>query len=142
MTATDLKAQLQAELPELLQNRMLVSDNGWNTDPADRGHAGKLRCPIRADAAGVRRRPRRATPALGGAKPQWENKPASGRSKTGKWDEQNRKNTELLEEIKAPAPAGAGHRRAWAPAGGIASEHSFRAALKGILEKKLRCRSV
>lgn len=52
-----------------------------------------------------------------------------------KWDEQNRKNSELLEEIKISRSRQEQGIGALGARWGIASEHSFRAALKGILEK-------
>jgi hypothetical protein len=51
-----------------------------------------------------------------------------------KWDEQNRKNNELLEEIKKSRSRQEQGIGALGARWGIASEHSFRAALKGILE--------
>ena len=52
-----------------------------------------------------------------------------------KWEEQNCKNTELLEEIKTSRSRQEQGIGALGARWGIASEHSFRAALKGILEK-------
>ncbi|MDG4550134.1 MAG: DUF3782 domain-containing protein, partial [Candidatus Contendobacter sp.] len=52
-----------------------------------------------------------------------------------KWDEQNHKNNALLEEIKTSRTRQEQGIGALGARWGIASEHSFRAALKGILEK-------
>lgn len=52
-----------------------------------------------------------------------------------KWDEQNRKNNEILEEIKLSRTRQEQGIGALDARWGIASEHSFRAALKGILEQ-------
>jgi hypothetical protein len=52
-----------------------------------------------------------------------------------KWDEQNRTNNKLLEEITLSRSRQEQGIGALGSRWGIASEHSFRAALKGILEK-------
>lgn len=52
-----------------------------------------------------------------------------------KWDEQNRKNDEMLQEIKLGRTRQEQGTGALGARWGIASEHSFRAALKGILEQ-------
>lgn len=66
---------------------------------------------------------------------RWEEQNRKWDEQNHKWDEQNRKNTDLLEEIKTSRSRQEQGIGALGARWGIASEHSFRAALKGILEK-------
>ena len=121
MTATDLKAQLQAELPELLKQdagfrqwlEQLIRQTAVTPESFDARFERMLQ-EFAADRAEQHQR--------------WE-------EQNRKWDEQNRKNTELLEEIKTSRSRQEQGIGALGARWGIASEHSFRAALKGILEK-------
>ena len=121
MTVTDLKAQLQAELPELLKQdsgfrqwlEQLIRQTAVTPESFDARFERMLQ-EFAADRAEQHQR--------------WE-------EQNRKWDEQNRKNTELLEEIKTSRSRQEQGIGALGARWGIASEHSFRAALKGILEK-------
>ena len=66
---------------------------------------------------------------------KWDEQDCKWDEQNRKWDEQNRKNTDLLEEIKTSRSQQEQGIGALGARWGIASEHSFRAALKGILEK-------
>ncbi|MDS4019226.1 MAG: DUF3782 domain-containing protein, partial [Candidatus Competibacter sp.] len=66
---------------------------------------------------------------------KWDEQNRKWDEQNRKWDEQNRKNSELLEEIKISRSRQEQGIGALGARWGIASEHSFRAALKGILEK-------
>ncbi|MCC6135421.1 MAG: DUF3782 domain-containing protein [Gammaproteobacteria bacterium] len=65
---------------------------------------------------------------------KWDEDNEKWHEQNRKWDEQNRKNNELLEEIKKSRSRQEQGIGALGARWGIASEHSFRAALKGILE--------
>ncbi|MCB1826621.1 MAG: DUF3782 domain-containing protein [Candidatus Competibacteraceae bacterium] len=121
MTMTDLKAQLQAELPELLKQdnnfrqwlEQLIRQTAVTPESFDARFERMLQ-EFAADRAEQHQR--------------WD-------EQNRKWDEQNRKNNELLEEIKLSRSRQDQGIGALGARWGIASEHSFRAALKGILEK-------
>ncbi len=121
MTPTDLKTQLQAELPELLKQdagfrhwlEQLIRQTAVTPESFDARFERMLQ-EFAADRAEQRQR--------------WD-------EQNRKWDEQNRKNNELLEEIKLSRSRQDQGIGALGARWGIASEHSFRAALKGILEK-------
>ena len=107
MTPTDLKTQLQAELPELPE--LLKQDPGFRhwLEPLIRQTAvtpesfERILQEFAADRAEQRQC----------------------------WDEQNRKNNELLEEIKLSRSRQDQGIGALGARWGIASEHSFRTAL-------------
>ena len=128
MTATDLKAQLQAELPELLKQdagfrqwlEQLIRQTAVTPESFDARFERMLQ-EFAADRAEQHQR--------------WEEQNRKWEEQNRKWDEQNRKNTELLEEIKTSRSRQEQGIGALGARWGIASEHSFRAALKGILEK-------
>ena len=128
MTATDLKAQLQAELPELLKQdagfrqwlEQLIRQTAVTPESFDARFERMLQ-EFAADRAEQHQR--------------WEEQNRKWDEQNRKWDEQNRKNTELLEEIKTSRSRQEQGIGALGARWGIASEHSFRAALKGILEK-------
>ena len=121
MTVEDLKARLQAELPELLKQdqsvrqwlEQLIRDTAVTPETFDARFERMLQ-EFAADRAEQNRK--------------WD-------EQNRKWDEQNRTNKQLLEEIalsRSRQEQGIGALGArW----GIASEHSFRDALQGILEK-------
>jgi len=147
MTMTDLKAQLQAELPELLKQdnnfrqwlEQLIRQTAVMPESFDTRFERMLQ-----EFAADRAEQRRKWDEHDRAWEEWsakfdahaeEQRRTWDEQNRSKWDEQNRKNNELLEEIKlsrSRQDQGIGALEArW----GIASEHSFRAALKGILEK-------
>jgi hypothetical protein len=66
---------------------------------------------------------------------KWDEQNRKWDEQNRKWDEQNRKNNQLLEEIKLSRTRQEQGIGALGARWGIASEHSFRAALKGILEQ-------
>lgn len=157
MTMTDLKAQLQAELPELLRRdsgfrqwlEQLIRQTAVTPESFDARFERMLR-EFAADRA-ERRHEWEEWSAKFDAHTQeqarkWEEWSAKFDAhaqeqqhkwdeQNRKWDEQNRKNSELLEEIKISRSRQEQGIGALGARWGIASEHSFRAALKGILEK-------
>ena len=128
MTVTDLKAQLQAELPELLKQdsgfrqwlEQLIRQTAVTPESFDARFERMLQ-EFAADRAEQHQR--------------WEEQNRKWEEQNCRWDEQNRKNNELLEEIKTSRSRQEQGIGALGARWGIASEHSFRAALKGILEK-------
>ena len=66
---------------------------------------------------------------------KWDEQNRKWDEQNRKWDEQNRTNNKLLEEITLSRSRQEQGIGALGSRWGIASEHSFRAALKGILEK-------
>jgi hypothetical protein len=128
MTATDLKAQLQAESPELLKQdadfrqwlEQLIRQTAVTPESFDARFERMLQ-EFAADRAEQHQR--------------WEEQNRKWDEQNRKWEEQNRKNTELLEDIKTSRSRQEQGIGALGARWGIASEHSFRAALKGILEK-------
>ena len=128
MTPTELKAQLQAELPELLKQdagfrhwlEQLIRQTAVTPESFDARFERMLQ-EFAADRAEQRQR--------------WDEQNRKWDEQNRKWDEQNRKNNELLEEIKLSRSRQDQGIGALGARWGIASEHSFRAALKGILEK-------
>ena len=138
MTVDDLKARLQAELPELLKQdsgfrqwlEQLIRQTAVTPESFDARFDRMLR-EFAADRAEQRRK--------------WEEHDREWRewlqefkthreAQNRKWDEQNRNNNELLKEIKLSRTRQDQGIGALGARWGIASEHSFRAALKGILE--------
>ena len=128
MTTTDLKAQLQAELPGLLKQdadfrqwlEQLIRQTAVTPESFDARFERMLQ-EFAADRAEQRQ--------------HWDEQNRKWDEQNRKWDEQNRKNNELLEEIKLSRSRQDQGIGALGARWGIASEHSFRAALKGILEK-------
>ncbi len=139
MTVDDLKARLQAELPELLKQdsgfrqwlEQLIRETAVTPESFDARFDRMLR-EFAADRAEQRRK--------------WEEHDREWRewlqefkthreAQNRKWDEQNRNNNELLKEIKLSRTRQDQGIGALGARWGIASEHSFRAALKGILEQ-------
>ena len=128
MTMTDLKARLQAELPELLKQdnnfrqwlEQLIRQTAVTPESFDARFERMLQ-EFAADRAEQNRK--------------WDEQNRKWDEQNRKWDEQNRKNNELLEEIKLSRSRQDQGIGALGARWGIASEHSFRAALKGILEK-------
>jgi hypothetical protein len=135
MTATDLKAQLQAELPELLKQdagfrqwlEQLIRQTAVTPESFDARFERMLQ-EFAADRAEQHQRWEEQNR-------KWDEQNRKWEEQNRKWDEQNRKNTELLEEIKTSRSRQEQGIGALGARWGIASEHSFRAALKGILEK-------
>jgi hypothetical protein len=121
MTVEDLKTRLKAELPELLKQdqgvrqwlEQLIRETAVTPETFDARFERMLQ-EFAADRAEQRLK--------------WE-------ENNRKWDEQNLVNKKLLEEIalsRSRQEQGIGALGArW----GVASEHSFRDALKGILEQ-------
>ena len=178
MALTDLKAQLQAELPELLKQdsgfrqwlEQLIRQTAVTPESFDARFERMLR-EFAADRAEQRRRwdehdrewrewvakfdahaqeqarkwdehdrEWREWVAKFDAHTQeqarkWDEQNRKWDEQNRKWDEQNHKNNALLEEIKTSRARQEQGIGALGARWGIASEHSFRAALKGILEK-------
>jgi hypothetical protein len=164
MTATDLKAQLQAELPELLKQdagfrqwlEQLIRQTAVTPEAFDARFERMLQ-ELAADRA-ERRREWEEWSAKFDARfeeqsrewkewsakfdahaeeqnRKWEEQNRKWEEQNRKWDEQNRTNNKLLEEITLSRSRQEQGIGALGSRWGIASEHSFRAALKGILEK-------
>ncbi len=146
MTVDDLKARLQAELPELLKQdsgfrqwlEQLIRQTAVTPESFDARFDRMLR-EFAADRTEQRRkwdehdREWREWVAKYDAKVEEDRLKWDEQNR--KWDEQNRKNNELLEEIKLSRTRQEQGIGALGARWGIASEHSFRAALKGILEQ-------
>ena len=146
MTATDLKAQLQAELPELLKQdsgfrqwlEQLIRETAVTPESFDARFDRMLR-EFAADRAEQRRKwdehDSEWREWLQEFKTHREEQNRKWEEQNRKWDEQNRNNNELLKEIKLSRTRQDQGIGALGARWGIASEHSFRAALKGILEQ-------
>ena len=153
MTMTDLKAQLQAELPELLKQdhnfrqwlEQLIRQTAVMPESFDARFDRMLR-EFAADRAEQRQRwdhhdhewkewVAKFDAHAEEQRRKWDEQNRKWDEQNRKWDEQNRKNNELLEEIKLSRSRQDQGIGALGARWGIASEHSFRAALKGILEK-------
>jgi hypothetical protein len=157
MTVEDLKARLQTELPELLKQdqsfrqwlEQLIRQTAVTPEAFDARFERMLQ-ELAADRA-ERRREWEEWSAKFDARfeeqsrewKEWSAKfDAHAEEQNRKWDEQNRKwdeqnctNNKLLEEITLSRSRQEQGIGALGSRWGIASEHSFRAALKGILEK-------
>lgn len=132
MTVEDLKARMHTELPELLKQdagfrqwlEQLIRQTAVTPESFDARFERTLQ-ELAADRAERRH--------------EWEEWSAKfdahAEEQNRKWDEQNRKNNELLEEIKLSRSRQEQAIGALGSRWGVASEHSFRAALEGILEK-------
>jgi hypothetical protein len=128
VTIEDLKTRLKAELPELLKQdqsirqwlEQLIRDTAVTPETFDTRFERILQ-EFAADRAEQRLK--------------WEENNRKWEEQNRKWDEQNLANKKLLEEIalsRSRQEQGIGALGArW----GVASEHSFRDALKGILEQ-------
>ena len=160
MTTTDLKAQLQAELPELLKQdsdfrqwlEQLIRETAVTPESFDARFERMLQ-EFAADRAEQRRKwdehdhewqkwIAKFDAHTEEQRRKWDEQNRKWNEQNRKWDEQNRKwdeqnikNNELLEEIKLSRSRQDQGIGALGARWGIASEHSFRAALKGILEK-------
>ena len=139
MTVEDLKARMHTELPELLKQdagfrqwlEQLIRQTAVTPESFDARFERMLR-EFAADRAEQRRRWDEHDREW----KEWVAKfDAHTQEQARKWDEQNRKNNALLEEIKTSRSRQEQGIGALGARWGIASEHSFRAALKGILEK-------
>lgn len=146
MTMTDLKAQLQAELPELIKQdnnfrqwlEHLIRQTAVTPESFDARFERMLQ-EFTADRAEQRRKWDEHDRKWEEWKAKFDAHTEEQRRKwdeqNRKWDEQNRKNNELLEKIKLSRSRQDQGIGALGARWGIASEHSSRAALKGILEK-------
>lgn len=139
MTVEDLKARLKAELPELLKQdqgvrewlEQLIRDTAVTPETFDARFERMLR-----EFAADRAEQRRKWDEQNRKWEEWGARfDANAEEQKRKWDEQNLVNKKLLEEIalsRSRQEQGIGALGArW----GVASEHSFRNALKGILEQ-------
>ncbi len=146
MTVDDLKARLQAELPELLKQdsgfrqwlEQLIRETAVTPESFDARFDRMLR-EFAADRAEQRRKwdehDSEWREWLQEFKTHREEQNRKWEEQNRKWDEQNRNNNELLKEIKLSRTRQDQGIGALGARWGIASEHSFRAALKGILEQ-------
>ncbi len=139
MTVDDLKARLQAELPELLKQdsgfrqwlEQLIRETAVTPESFDARFDRMLR-----EFAADRAEQRRKWDEHDREWREWLQEFKTHREEQNrKWDEQNRNNNELLKEIKLSRTRQDQGIGALGARWGIASEHSFRAALKGILEQ-------
>jgi len=163
MTVDDLKARLRAELPELLKQdsgfrlwlEQLIRETAVTQENFDARFDRMLR-EFAEDRAEQRRkwdeheREWREWVAKYDAQAEedrtkwdeqnrkWDEQNRKWDEQNRKWDEQNRKNDEMLQEIKLGRTRQEQGIGALGARWGIASEHSFRAALKGILEGSFR----
>jgi hypothetical protein len=164
MTVEELKARLQTELPELLKQdqsfrqwlEQLIRQTAVTPEAFDARFERMLQ-ELAADRA-ERRREWEEWSAKFDARfeeqsrewkewsakfdahaeeqnRKWEEQNRKWDEQNRKWDEQNRTNNKLLEEITLSRSRQEQGIGALGSRWGIASEHSFRAALKGILEK-------
>jgi hypothetical protein len=157
MIVEDLKARLQTELPELLKQdqsfrqwlEQLIRQTAVTPEAFDARFERMLQ-ELAADRA-ERRREWEEWSAKFDARfeeqsrewKEWsakfdahvEEQNRKWDEQNRKWDEQNRTNNKLLEEITLSRSRQEQGIGALGSRWGIASEHSFRAALKGILEK-------
>ena len=139
MTVEDLKARMHTELPELLKQdagfrqwlEQLIRQTAVTPESFDARFERTLQ-EFAADRA-ERRREWEEWSAKFDAHAEEQNRKWDEQNR--KWDEQNRKNNELLEEIKLSRSRQEQAIGALGSRWGVASEHSFRTALKGILEK-------
>lgn len=139
MTVDDLKARLQAELPELLKQdsgfrqwlEQLIRETAVTPESFDARFDRMLR-----EFAADRAEQRRKWDEHDREWREWLQEFKTHREEQNrKWEEQNRNNNELLKEIKLSRTRQDQGIGALGARWGIASEHSFRAALKGILEQ-------
>ena len=146
MTVEDLKARMHTELPELLKQdagfrqwlEQLIRQTAVTPESFDARFERTLQ-EFAADRA-ERRREWEEWSAKFDAHAEeqnrkWDEQNRKWDEQNRRWDEQNRKNNELLEEIKLSRSRQEQAIGALGSRWGVASEHSFRTALKGILEK-------
>ena len=157
MTVEDLKARLQTELPELLKQdqsfrqwlEQLIRQTAVTPEAFDARFERMLQ-ELAADRAERRREWEEWSAKFDARAEEQDHKWKEWSAKfdahveeqnrkwdeqNRKWDEQNRTNNKLLEEITLSRSRQEQGIGALGSRWGIASEHSFRAALKGILEK-------
>ncbi|MBK1704394.1 PD-(D/E)XK nuclease family protein [Halochromatium glycolicum] len=135
MSIDEIKSQLQAELPALLQQ-----DTGfrhWLEDLIRRTAVPAERFDDRFDRMLRELAADREEQARKWDKQdrQWEEQNRKWEEQNRKWEEQNRFNHQLLDEIKQTRTRQEQGIGALGARWGLASEASFRSALKGILEK-------
>lgn len=133
MMTEALKEQIQRELPGLL--RQDASFRAWLEDVIRQTAVTPERFEDRFDRvlnefAADRAEQRR----------QWDEQNRKWDEQTRKWDEQNRTNQNLLEEIRRSRSRQEQGIGALGARWGLASEQSFREALKGILEQSFGVR--
>jgi hypothetical protein len=121
MSIDEIKAQLQAELPSLLQQ--------------DTGFRHWLEDLIRRTAVPAERFDDRFDRMLRELAADREEQVRKWDKQDRQWEEQNRFNHQLLDEIKQTRTRQEQGIGALGARWGLASEASFRSALKGILEK-------
>lgn len=121
MSIDEIKSQLQTELPALLQQD--IGFRRWLEDLIRRTAVTSERFDDRFDRVLRELAADREAQAH-----KWE-------EQNRKWDEQNRLNHELLDEIRKTRLRQEQGLGAVGARWGLASEASFRSALKGILEK-------
>jgi hypothetical protein len=130
VTIEDLKTRLKAELPELLKQdqsirqwlEQLIRDTAVTPETFDTRFERILQ-EFAADRAEQRLK--------------WEEQNRKWEEQNRKWDEQNLANKKLLEEIALSRSRQEQGIGALGTRWGVASEHSFRDALKGILEQSV-----
>lgn len=128
MSVEEIKAQLQAELPALLRQdadfrawlEALIRRNAVSVESFDARFDRVLR-----DLAADREEQAR----------KWDEQTRRWDEQTSEWHEQHRFNRQLLEELRQTRVRQEQSIGALGARWGLASEASFRAALKGILEK-------
>jgi len=128
MSIDEIKSQLQSELPVLLQQ-----DTGfrrWLEDLIRRTAVSAERFDDRFDRVLRELAADREEQAR-----KWEEQNRKWEEQNRKWEEQNRFNHQLLDEIKQTRIRQEQGIGALGARWGLASEASFRSALKGILEK-------
>ncbi|NEX15911.1 MAG: hypothetical protein C1943_04550 [Halochromatium sp.] len=121
MSIDEIKSQLQAELPVLLQQ--------------DTGFRRWLEDLIRRTAVSAERFDDRFDRVLRELAADREEQARKWEEQNRNWEEQNRFNHQLLDEIKQTRIRQEQGIGALGARWGLASEASFRSALKGILEK-------
>jgi len=121
MSIDEIKSQLQSELPVLLQQ--------------DTGFRRWLEDLIRRTAVSAERFDDRFDRVLRELAADREEQARKWEEQNRKWEEQNRFNHQLLDEIKQTRIRQEQGIGALGARWGLASEASFRSALKGILEK-------
>ncbi|MFZ1830504.1 MAG: DUF3782 domain-containing protein [Candidatus Competibacteraceae bacterium] len=145
MTTEDLKARLHTELPELLKQdagfrqwlEQLIRQTAVTPETFD-ARFERILQEFAADRV-ERRREWEEWSAKFDAHTEeqnhkWDEQNRKWDEQNRKWDEQNRTNKKLLEEITRSRSRQEQGLGALGSRWGIASEHSFRNALKGILE--------
>jgi hypothetical protein len=135
MSVEEIKAKLQAELPALLQQdegfrewlEALIRRNAVSVESFDARFDRVLR-ELAADREEQARKWDEQTR-------KWDEQTSRWDEQTSEWHEQHRFNRQLLEELRQTRVRQEQAIGALGARWGLASEASFRAALKGILEK-------